>query len=135
MVYVQVFRLSLDDSDDSISYSLGNSINNSLQKDKSHWADSSKQRPFSYTYASCYPVLNGQCVPKDGFYIWNKLKHLHYLQYQIYRHSYFKLFELMIFILVFFVLLKKSDNLKNSNDTLFISVTSAEELLKGVQKT
>ena len=69
MVYVQVFRLSLDDSDDSISYSLGNSINNSLQKDKSHWADSSKQRPFSYTYASCYPVLNGQCVPKDGFYI------------------------------------------------------------------
>ena len=41
----------------------------------------------------------------------------------------------MIFILVFFVLLKKSDNLKNSNDTLFISVTSAEELLKGVQKT
>ena len=42
-------------------------------------------------------------------------------------------FEVLIFFLVFYVLLKKGGRLKNSKDTLLINVTSAEELLKCVK--
>ena len=41
-------------------------------------------------------------------------------------------FEVLIFILVFYVLMKKGGKLKNSNEPLLINITSAEELLKGV---
>ena len=41
-------------------------------------------------------------------------------------------FEVLIFILVLYVLMKKGGKLKNSNEPLLINITSAEELLKGV---
>ena len=42
-------------------------------------------------------------------------------------------FEVLIFFLVFYVLLKKGGRLKDSKNTLLINVTSAEELLKCVK--